>query len=203
MIRNRQQLNIAERKRGEALESAERADDDLQRQVLQRFAADVQEEIDEFRAVTCGSINVFHVGSFDDLAEALVKGRLARGWTQKQLASELEVSEQMVQKDEDGGYERASLTRLADVADALGYTLIGELRPTHLPEEQWCRAAPWPVTNQIVFGEMGHYAPQGMTVEGFGVRFSLPPTRPTAPRLIHQAAASIEPLRLGQGEGTA
>jgi transcriptional regulator with XRE-family HTH domain len=59
----------------------------------------------------------------------LVKARIARGWTQKQLAAALGVSEQMVQKDEAGNYKRAGVARLAEVGDVLGYRLTGRLLP--------------------------------------------------------------------------
>jgi HTH-type transcriptional regulator/antitoxin HigA len=57
------------------------------------------------------------------LAEALVKARIARGWTQRRLSDELGVAEQQVQRYEATGYVAASLARLADVADALGVTI--------------------------------------------------------------------------------
>jgi transcriptional regulator with XRE-family HTH domain len=54
------------------------------------------------------------------IAELLIKARIARGWSQTQLASALGIAVQQVQRYEASGYASASLTRLADVAKALG-----------------------------------------------------------------------------------
>ena len=93
------------------------------------LAAEVRAELAEYDAILDGSVSTFEVPEIDDLGEALVKARLARGWTQRRLAEALGVSEQMVQKDEARAYENAGLARLAEVADVLGYGLSGSFRP--------------------------------------------------------------------------
>jgi transcriptional regulator with XRE-family HTH domain len=139
MIKNERQLSIAQAKHTELLTAAATANNEDDAAVFISLADDLAQEISEYVAVVTGEENVFKLESVDDLTEVVVKARLAQGWTQKQLADELGVSEQMVQRDEAGGYARAGLGRLADAVDALGYTLIGELRPAHLPEAQWRR----------------------------------------------------------------
>jgi HTH-type transcriptional regulator/antitoxin HigA len=57
------------------------------------------------------------------LATLLIKARVARGWTQRQLADELGVAEQQVQRYESTGYRSASLARICDVAAALDVTI--------------------------------------------------------------------------------
>lgn len=59
--------------------------------------------------------------------------RIARGWTQKELAKALGTSEQQVQKDEAGAYTKASLEKLGHVAQVLGVSVSGRAklpRPT-------------------------------------------------------------------------
>ena len=128
MIRNERQLTAAQRKLAEVLAQAEQADD-VGHEVYRAFASELEAEIHEYRSIRNGYTKAFEVDSVDALATALTKARVARHWTHKQLGEALGVSEQMVQRDEAGGYERARLTRLADIADVLGYELHGVLRP--------------------------------------------------------------------------
>ena len=55
-----------------------------------------------------------------------MKARIARRWTQRQLADALGVAEQQVQRYEATGYRSASLARISDVADALNLTITEE-----------------------------------------------------------------------------
>ncbi len=52
-----------------------------------------------------------------------MKARIARRWTQRQLADALGVAEQQMQRYEATGYRSASLARISDVADALNLTI--------------------------------------------------------------------------------
>lgn len=138
MIKNDAQLKVAQAQRTEALRSARLTERPLD-QPLKDFAGDIQQEIDEYIGIRDGYITQFSITSLDDVATALIKARLARGWTQKDLAERLGVAEQMVQRDEAKGYERASLARLADIADVLGYELRGVLKPQESDEKRRSR----------------------------------------------------------------
>ena len=83
-------------------------------------ADDLREQLAAYEALRSGEVRTFQATSLLGLAEALVKARVARGWTQRRLAEELGVAEQQVQRYEATGYASASLARLADVAAALG-----------------------------------------------------------------------------------
>ena len=86
-------------------------------------ADDLREQLAAYEALRSGAVRSFEAPSLLDLAEAIVKARIARGWTQRRLADELGVAEQQVQRYEATGYASASLARLADVAAALGVTI--------------------------------------------------------------------------------
>jgi HTH-type transcriptional regulator/antitoxin HigA len=86
-------------------------------------AADLRAELDEYDRLRSGEVSTFEAGSLEDLATLLIKARVARGWTQRQLADELGVAEQQVQRYETTGYRSASLARMCDVAAALGVTI--------------------------------------------------------------------------------
>ena len=59
-----------------------------------------------------GQVSTFTAGTLAELATVLVKARVARGWTQRQLADALGVVEQQVQRYEANGYRSTSLARL-------------------------------------------------------------------------------------------
>ncbi len=136
MIRNDHQLSIAKEKQ-EALQSAASTAKPSDATIYSDLIDEVQQEIDEYIGIRDGYVNLFAIESVDDLAASVTKARIARRWTQKQLAESLGVSEQMVQKDESRGYEKAGVARLAEIVDILGYQLVGELRPIYLPPDQW------------------------------------------------------------------
>jgi ribosome-binding protein aMBF1 (putative translation factor) len=82
-------------------------------------ASDLRGELVEYEAMRSGNIRVFESPTLSGLAEALVKARIARGWTQRQLAEKLGTVEQQIQRYEATGYASASLARLGEVATAL------------------------------------------------------------------------------------
>jgi HTH-type transcriptional regulator / antitoxin HigA len=86
-------------------------------------AADLRAELDEYDQLRSGEVSTLEAGSLEELATLLIKARIARGWTQRQLADELGVAEQQVQRYEATGYRSASLARMCDVADALQVTI--------------------------------------------------------------------------------
>lgn len=93
-------------------------------------ADDLRAELDEYEKLRSGAVSSFEAASLAELATILVKSRIARGWTQSQLAEVLGIAEQQVQRYESTGYRAASLARICDVASALGVEISerGELR---------------------------------------------------------------------------
>ncbi|MGQ0467845.1 MAG: helix-turn-helix domain-containing protein [Sporichthyaceae bacterium] len=86
-------------------------------------AADLRAELAEYELLRSGRVSTFEGGSLAEVATLLVKARIARGWTQRELAGALGVAEQQVQRYESTGYRSASLARICDVADALNVTV--------------------------------------------------------------------------------
>ena len=81
---------------------------------------DLEAELAEYEQLRSGTVRSFEAGSLPELAVALVKARIAMGWSQRRLAEELGVAEQQIQRYEATGYASASLARLCDVVAALG-----------------------------------------------------------------------------------
>jgi transcriptional regulator with XRE-family HTH domain len=77
-----------------------------------------------------------------ELRVALIRARIAKGWTQTQLAEALEVSQQQIQKDEMTRYAGAGIDRLQRIADALGVTFTGAAALPSSAETPECEAQP-------------------------------------------------------------
>ena len=86
-------------------------------------ASDLQAELDEYDRLRSGEVSSIEAASLEELSTLLIKSRIARGWTQLQLADALGVAEQQVQRYESTEYRSASLARICDVAAALGITV--------------------------------------------------------------------------------
>lgn len=91
---------------------------------------ELRRELEEYEAIRDRAIPIPPISSIEEIPLALIRVRIARGWTQARLAEELGVSEQQVQRDEANAYRSASVERLRRIADALDCRLSGVLKPT-------------------------------------------------------------------------
>ncbi len=82
-------------------------------------ADDLRAEIAEYEQLRSGEVSTLRADTPAQLASLLVRARIARGWTQRQLGDALGVAEQQIQRYEASGYRSASLARICDVAAAL------------------------------------------------------------------------------------
>ena len=87
---------------------------------LQSQLLDLENEIAEFEKLRDGKITTIVVNSIVGIAVALIQARIARNWTQKQLAAKLDLPEQQIQRYESTRYKGVAVERLQEVADALG-----------------------------------------------------------------------------------
>jgi HTH-type transcriptional regulator/antitoxin HigA len=90
-------------------------------------AEDLRAELEEYDRLRSGAVSTFDASSLEELATLLIKARIARGWSQRQLAEALAVAEQQVQRYEATGYRSASLARICDIAAALNVTITERL----------------------------------------------------------------------------
>ena len=102
----------------------------LEIDAVEALALDLRNQIEEYEHLRSGKVSTFEASSLDGLAGLLVRARIARGWSQRDLATALGVAEQQIQRYESTDYRAASLARICDIADALGLTISerGELR---------------------------------------------------------------------------
>jgi len=89
------------------------------REGLQSQLQDLEAEIAEFEKLRDGKVVTLVVNSIVDIAIALIQARIARNWTQKQLAEKLNLPEQQIQRYESTRYKGVAIERLQEVADAL------------------------------------------------------------------------------------
>lgn len=88
-----------------------------------------------FRAAQLGNASLLKERAGNDVGALLVAARVAKGWTQKELARRLFLPEQQVQRYEAEKYRSISLSGLIRVARALGVTLTADI-DQHL-DEAW------------------------------------------------------------------
>ena len=82
---------------------------------LAQFLAQLQ-DYEDFRS---GKVRVLTIERLDELPDVLIRARIASGLTQRELAEELDIKEQQVQRYEATRYQAASMRRLVEVAQAL------------------------------------------------------------------------------------
>jgi ribosome-binding protein aMBF1 (putative translation factor) len=77
-------------------------------------------QIADYEALKSGSVTVLEANSLEELPSILIRARIARGFSQRELADKIGVDEQQIQRYEAGNYASASLGRLGEIAKALG-----------------------------------------------------------------------------------
>lgn len=89
------------------------------RSQLEQLAA----EVERYERLKEGDLSLIAVGSLDDLPRSLIETRIARGKSQSDLARELGVAPQQVQRWEADDYQSASFAMLCQIARTLGISL--------------------------------------------------------------------------------
>lgn len=84
----------------------------------------------EYQSLQSGAITELRASRLEELPIILIKARIARGMSQRELAETLGLKEQQIQRYEAEEYAAANLRRLAEVAAALGLSVseIAELQ---------------------------------------------------------------------------
>ena len=137
MITNERQYRItnAQLKRFEKAHAAQIASEpsaEVNPRIHQAMLDATASEIDELRAqlaryddLRSGRVADRTLQSLRELPIALIEARIAAGLTQRQLAHQLGVAEQQVQRWEANSYTGVGIERLQDIADALHLEILG------------------------------------------------------------------------------
>jgi ribosome-binding protein aMBF1 (putative translation factor) len=137
MIANEQQRAIVSRQLAELAERRDRVLQDstqspfqtrIEASGIEKMIARLQEEIEEYEGAKAGNLPpvvTAHVrdDSFTEIADTLVRLRVARGMRQEDLARALGKSQPSIARWEAEDYDGYTLKELSRLARALGYTL--------------------------------------------------------------------------------
>lgn len=113
-----------------------RARSSLKEESSPRRAAGLAASLAGYQALQAAGGMSMDIRSPEDLGRALIKARIARGWTQTQLAQALGMAKQQVQRYEATAYAAASLRRIARVAEAVELRLIGTTASHQVPSDR-------------------------------------------------------------------
>lgn len=132
MIKNERQYRITRAQASrfaEALHASETEQTDsaephplllkARRDALRSQLDELLEDLREYEALKEGNFQFEQLKSVTELPEMLIKARIARGLSQRDLANRLGLKEQQIQRYEATDYASASLARITDVAVAL------------------------------------------------------------------------------------
>ena len=81
--------------------------------------SDLENELREYESLKAGNFPTDELSVVAELPNVLIKARIARGLSQKDLAKRLGLQEQQIQRYEATDYASASLTRIKEVVGAL------------------------------------------------------------------------------------
>lgn len=80
-------------------------------------------QLHEYETLKSGAVEILKASNLEELPSILIRARIAKGLSQRQLADALGLKEQQIQRYEAEEYASANLRRLADVARALGLNI--------------------------------------------------------------------------------
>ena len=132
MITNERQYRITRKKAREFARAIEEFDASSQdredvhpnlaqaeRAAMESQLMDLREELEEYDKLRSAGASAISIGSLEELADGLIKARIAGGLSQRALAERLKLKEQQIQRYEAERYASASYQRLCQVARAL------------------------------------------------------------------------------------
>ena len=138
MIKNEKQLGITKKKLRDfktAFQNlktglAAKADIRIKMQAdaLESDIKALQKKIKEYEKLRTGDVKILTGHSIEDLPSLLIKARIARSMSQKQLAQTLGLKEQQIQRYESSNYASASLSRIIEVVQALDLSIEEKAR---------------------------------------------------------------------------
>jgi HTH-type transcriptional regulator/antitoxin HigA len=95
---------------------------------------ELRREIKQYELLKSGEITQLSATTASEIGRRLIEARIAQGMSQKVLAERLGMKEQQVQRYEQERYRSASLSRLAEICDALNVSFNFDLGLTGLAE---------------------------------------------------------------------
>lgn len=143
MIQNQRQYNVTKgqiSRLRDALAAARRTSEKMDSRVYKAMIAGIEsqireltEGIQEYEALA--KTHSLSLCSVEELPDILIKSRVARGYTQKDLANRVNIKPQLIQKYETTKYRSASWKRILQIMRALGidFQTVIPLKSRHMP----------------------------------------------------------------------
>ncbi len=130
MIENDLQLRVSKTRLAEfkiTLQSLEQDDLSSKAKTMRRNAvlsviAELEEDIQSFEHLRGSQAEILNLSNLEELPNQLIQARVARGFTQAELAAKLKMKPQQIQRYEASKYASASLARVLEVARVLQNT---------------------------------------------------------------------------------
>ena len=98
------------------------------RESIESQLADLRQELAEYDALKAQQVATLELHSLSELPDLLIKARIARGYTQADLAKMLQLKPQQIQRYEATRYRSVSFARLLDIARSLDLDLHETIR---------------------------------------------------------------------------
>ncbi len=90
-----------------------------QEDAIRSQLADLEDQLQEYESLKAGNFESVQLNFISQLPDVLIKARIARGLSQRDLAEKIHVKEQQIQRYEATDYASASLSRIREVASVL------------------------------------------------------------------------------------
>ena len=101
-------------------------------EALESRIEELNEELQDYNRTKAGHVDMGVLYSVDKIAGVLISARIAKGFTQRQLASMVGLKEQQIQRYEARDYANVDLSRVQEIARALIAEPPAETAPPQL-----------------------------------------------------------------------
>lgn len=88
--------------------------------------SDLETSLRDYEVLKSGNVHIVEVAALEELPMTLIRGRIAMGMTQKDLADRMGLQAQQIQRYEESDYQSASFARLLEVANAMNLNVRHE-----------------------------------------------------------------------------
>jgi HTH-type transcriptional regulator/antitoxin HigA len=102
-----------------------------QRNAIEEQLKSLEDDLRSYERLRSGRVKRLFPNSISEIGQALIEARISQGLPQKELAGRLGMKEQQVQRYEQERYLTANLTRISEVANALGLDLVAYFETKH------------------------------------------------------------------------
>jgi HTH-type transcriptional regulator/antitoxin HigA len=110
-------------------------------EALKMKIGDIKREIADYEDLKNGKLSEFEADSLDEFGELVTKARIAKGWSQADLAEAVGIHSQQIQRYERNDWQKINLWRLQEIVEILRLRLNIH---AHLEDVTEGRGATWP-----------------------------------------------------------